>query len=258
MWLYKLHPLLIFSGCFAVLIILAWLGYLLGNRWRSASSVGNSHYLSQVIPSTVLALLSLILAFTFSLAISRFENRRQLAIDEANAIGTTYLRATTLRPPYDRHITALIKSYLEWRIVTYRDFESWEKRQEAYFQTKRLQDEIWSEIERSVEDERTVLESIFITSLNQMFDLENERSIALTKTLPGMIYLTILLISGAGLATLNFVRGQKGEAGQWQVAILAGLIAFTVYCIVDLDTPTSGQIQITQDAFTLLQKSLSE
>lgn len=250
-WVYRADQWVSFWVAFIPLLVFSWVGYRVGARVKNVDREGRS-YLSEYIPATVLGALSLILGFTFSMALTRFEKRRQLTIEEAVAIGTARLRVDTIN---DRAIVGVpdeMKRYLDARIAYYAAADSVETAQ-ADRRTNDSKYRIWDSVVEAGRRKGGVMESVLMSSLTEMFDLAEERNIYLKKTLPPMIYATILFVACLGLAGFNLIRGEKRERGMWQPGILVLSYAFLFSLILDIDRPTAGMIQISQDAMIELR-----
>src|SRR5262249_15797859 len=148
----------------------------------------------------------------------------------------------------------LIEEYLDSRIEYY-EASGEAARARIESSTKGIERRIWDTSIEVTRTDRGAIENTNTLQLDTMFDLTSSRNIALSKTLPWLIYLVILVISSAGLATLNFSRGMRRELGQWQPGILIAMVSFVFCLVLDLDRPTTGLIQITQDAMVELRQS---
>jgi hypothetical protein len=254
-WIYVTRPWVVLVTVFGLLFALSWLGHALGARVRDRTTARSAFYLADYFPSTIMGLLALILGFTFSMTISRFENRRQLVIAEANALGTAHLRAGLLRAFEKPAIQDRLRGYLDSRIRYYRTPYDPDARRELVTRQFTQQAEIWALAIRATRRDRGAIESIFASSLNLAFDVANERDIVLSKTLPPMIYWSLLLISSICVTSFGFIRGQKGERGQWQPSILVFVLSLVIYLILDIERPDVGSIRISQDAMLSLRDS---
>lgn len=203
-----------------------------------------SKRLSPIIPPSIFSLLALILGFTFSMAISRYEDRRKLTVDEANAISTSYLRSRLLRPVNGIDIKKLYQEYLETRIHYYENDLSNIDRQKA----NDISFELWRHFEKVVSRDKTIIESNYGTALNNMIDVANARNFSLRKTLPLAIYMIILSISIVAFGMLNFDRGYQKEKSHWGVGVFTFLFIVLFSLIYDIDHSRRGLIRISQDA----------
>ena len=135
-----------------------------------------------------LGLLAFMLAFTFGMAASRFEDRRQVLLSEANAIGTTYLRAKILAEPMRTEAQNLLREYVDVRVEGAQPG----KFDQAVVRSEELHGRLWKVAEAQAEKERTVLTSLFIQSLNEVIDLHATRLLAVTRSrVPSMIWIVL-------------------------------------------------------------------
>lgn len=223
-----------------VITIVSVISYLVGKRY----ALNESNRISPIIPSSIFGLLALILSFTFSMAISRYEERRKLTVEEANAISTAYLRARLLREVPGIDIGALYRRYLEERIAYYED-DYLKKHKEKSEKTYK---EIWKHYEAVLKTDRGAIESLYSYALNDMIDYGSQRNFALTKTLPLPIYLIIFFIAIVAFSSLNFDRGFNNERPHWGAGIFLFLFLVLFSLIYDIDHSRRGMIQISQDA----------
>ncbi len=248
-WLYHQKIWIDLTLTFAYLFGVTYLGHVLGRWVKGRPNHRAPPQLAEFVPSTVLGMLALILGFTFSMTITRFEGRRQLVMSESDAIETSYLRLDLLEQPYRSELKGLLRQYLDGRIQYYDLLSSGRDAAAAVEgQVADLQNRIWKGAVAATRETRSPIENSVTLSLNTMFDLRSDRNFALTKTLPPMIYWTILFIAGMGLSTFNFARALRGETGQWQSSILVLMVAFIFILILDIERPTEGTIRITQEA----------
>lgn len=193
----------------------------------------------------VFALLGLLLAFTFSSATSRFEQRRDLVVKEANAIGTAYLRLDLLDEAHQRQLRPLFRRYVELRIETYRALgEDTGKFQAGLDETYALQKQIWRLAqEGAARSANPSVMSLTLPPINDMIDLTSTRVAAIRAHLPAVIYsLLVLLAIASGLLV---GRGMVGSRRPWLHMVLFTLaIASTIYVILDVEYPRRGLIRV--------------
>jgi hypothetical protein len=249
--LYSLPNGIVLLMVFAILLFASYFGFRLGALVESRGPEGNPYFLAEVVPSTILGLLTLILGFTFSMTVGRFENRRRLVIEEANAISTTYLRSKLLRSSHGAVIGELLTRYLDERIAYYA-----EDRKDSDPRLEALRSEIWNHVIEATRVDRGAIENGFVTSMNVTFDIGNARNIALRKQLPPMIYWSILFIAAMAMTSFNFARAMRGERGLWQPALLVLMISFVFCLILDIERPREGAVRITQDAMLGVRDSI--
>src|SRR5215217_4318665 len=135
-----------------------------------------------------LALLAFMLTFTFGMAASRFDDRRQVLLAEANAIGTTYLRSKMLAEPMRTDAQNLVREYVDARLEAVQPG----KLQQAIVRSEELQNRLWLVAMAQAEKQPNVITSLFIQSLNEVIDLHATRIMAgLRSRVPGMIWIVL-------------------------------------------------------------------
>jgi hypothetical protein len=197
------------------------------------------------IEGAVFALLGLLVAFTFSGAAARFDTRRQLIVEEANAIGTAWLRLDLLPPGEQTPLRALFRSYLDSRLDAYRSIPDREAVHRALARGAELQGEIWTRAVaacQTPEGHKAIV--VVLPALNAMIDITTTRTMAARMHPPAVIY---ALLIGLGLISALFtgyaVAG--GRRRPWAHAVGFSLaIAITVYVILDLEFPRLGLIRV--------------
>src|SRR4030081_1293214 len=136
-------PLYVFALCFVFLWLSAQIGVWLSRRWRAAGSEMGESF--GVFEGATLTLLGLIIGFSFSMATSRYDQRKNLEEAEANAIGTEHVRADLLPPADAEKVRALLRSYLDQRILFYKARDEQQVRQ-IDARTAQLQTDLWSAV----------------------------------------------------------------------------------------------------------------
>jgi hypothetical protein len=220
--------------------------YLLGNRVRSRS-VNKHPELAKVefgaINGTLLALLGLLLAFTFSMSNSRFDTRRQLVIEEANTIGTVILRADIYPDSMRQLLRTNLKEYVGQRIAFYKEGMNMQKVVSHYLKADSIGKVVWSIAANYAKvDDITTRTSEMIPALGAMIDITTTRRAAGEATIPDLImYFLFILCLGSA-----FLLGyEKPNQIDWIIVIGFGmLLSLTVYVIIDLDRPRSGLIDM--------------
>lgn len=199
------------------------------------------------VEAAVFGLMGLLVAFTFSGAASRFDVRRQLIIDEANAISTAYLRLDLLPPEPRQNLQQRFREYTDARLALYRAVPDSLKVQAALERASTLQQEIWQTAVAAVRDAPSPPIAVqLLLAVNTMADLSTSR-LAVTQIHPpriifgllGVISLVCALFAGYGMAA--------SESRSWvHVVGFATVLAITVYVIVDLEYPRLGLFRVSE------------
>jgi hypothetical protein len=191
---------------------------------------------------SVLGLLAFMLAFTFGMTASRFESRKQLVLDEANAIGTAYLRAGLLPSSQKREIRTLLREYVEVRLHgTVQTIPN------VLAHSDRIHDLMWAQAESLVKsDMDSELRTLFVASLNNVIDLHESRlTIALRYRIPGTIWLSLYLLTILSMLAIGYQVGMAGTSRVLGMPLMALAFSIVIIMIADMDKPGEGKFQIS-------------
>jgi len=226
-------------------------GYRFGRYRRSRTENEKDAPVGSMAGAT-LGLLAFMLAFTFGLAASRFDVRRQVLLDEANAIGTTYLRAGVL-PERRDEIRELLRDYVNVRIEAVKTG----KIAEAVRRSEELQEQMWVHAVAIGEHNPTSLVvGLFIESLNELIDLHAKRIGVASYRIPLPIWGTLFIVAVLSLATMGYHAGLVGTSRS--IAQIGVALAFSVVIllIADLDRPQAGMLRVNQQPMINLHQSM--
>jgi hypothetical protein len=232
------------AGLFLGMLILLETGRRMGARRLAEDPEGARQGLA-VVEGAVFSLLGLLVAFTFSGATGRFEGRRQLIIEEANDIGTAYLRIDLLPVAAQPALRDLFRQYLDSRLRIYRELSDLATAEKALAHSIRLQGEIWKAAVATCRDQASASASmLLLPALNQMIDITTVRTEGMRIHPPliifamlGVLSLTASLLAGYGMA--------GGRLRSWiHILGFAAATAVTVYVIMDIEYPRFGLIRV--------------
>jgi AraC-like DNA-binding protein len=252
--LLDLFPLwTIFPISVAVALISVELGYRLAQS-RQRRSQEEKEAPVGGMAGAALGLLAFMLAFTFGMASSRSEDRRQLMLSEANAIGTTYLRSKMLAEPVRTDAQNLIREYVDVRIEAVQTG----KLQPAIIKSEDLQNRLWAVAVVQAAKEPNVITSLFIQSLNEVIDLHAARLMAAVRSrVPGVIWLVLYLLAVIAMLMMGYHAGLANS--RRSIATIALVIGFSsvLYLIADLDRPGQGMLKVSQQSMIDVRKSMN-
>jgi hypothetical protein len=212
---------------------------------------------SGTIQGAIIGVLALLLAFTLSMAISRYETRRQLVLDEANAIGTTYLRSKMLPAPYPAQAADLLRQYVANRLEFYNAGIDDVRMQAANDQAVQLQGQLWSiATAASAQDNRAVPTGLIVQTLNDTIDLQGKRLAATRNSVPETVILLLLGVAIATAAIIGYNSGLSNRRHLSAALTLIVLITVIIWVLIDLDRPRRGLILISQQSMLDLQQTL--
>jgi hypothetical protein len=207
------------------------------------------------IVSAVLGLLALLMGFTFSLAVDRFDARRHLVIEEANAIGTTYLRVQLLPEPHRSRMSALLVRYTGNRVAL-AEAPPGPRRDALLASNDALITELWAATAAAFDSVKGLdFSSTFVDGVNRVIDLDASRKAARQARVPAAVFgsLFIYMITTAGV--LGYVL--KGVGGRAAAAFLLALFTLSLMLIVDIDRPISGGVIEGQGPMKALLRTMT-
>jgi hypothetical protein len=205
------------------------------------------------IAAATLGLLAFMLAFTFSLAASRFETRRQVALDEANAIGTAFLRTGTLPPPHGEAIRTLLREYVDVRVqaIEHGTVEPTVER------SAQLHADLWRNAQSAAAKDPSAITALFLESLNEVIDLHATRVQAgLRSRIPAVIWAVLYFVAFFAMLAVGYQVGLSNPKRSIAAISLVLTFSAVMLLIADLDRPGEGLLRINQHALTDLAKSI--
>jgi hypothetical protein len=247
------HPLLIFVFSMLVLGTGARLGarFLAGRVKDSEQAVADF----DIVLAASLTLLGLIIGFSFSMALSRYDQRKDYEEAEANAIGTEYVRAGLLADPDTAKVRTLLKDYVGQRILFYTTRNS-EQLQQIDARTTTLRAQLWAMVESAAKAQQTPIMSLVAAGMNDVLNSQGYTQAAWWNRIPpaawglmGMIALICNVLVG--------LRAGRLEKRGALLVILPLIISIAFLLIADIDSPRSGIIHVKPLNLLALSATLS-
>jgi hypothetical protein len=240
---------------FGVLLAATGLGIFLGHRARHLADSLKEPF--GILQGALLGLVGLLLAFGLSLAVSRYEDRRANVVSEANAIGTTYLRAQTLPEPIRSRSLNLLVRYAHTALGVSDNVPGSDGMRQAVASEAQTQQQLWRLAGKALENAPTAsAPRLYVETLNDMIDTETARVAALGNRVPTAVF--VLEIVGAAIA-LGLLAAYLAIAGRGVLAVVlaSGLVAFLLLVTADLDRPTRGLIRVPDTVLADQLESMS-
>jgi hypothetical protein len=227
-------------------------GYRLGQYRRRRSEQETEAPLGAMVGAT-LGLLAFMLAFTFGTAADRFDSRRQILLDEANAIGTAYLRAGML-PEQRQEIRALLRDYVDTRLQAVQS----NRIAEGIRRSEQLQDQLWAKaVILGERNPASIVVGLFVQSLNEVIDIHAKRVTAgVRNRIPGSIWLALLSVAVIALGAVGYHVGLAGTSRSLAQVAVALTFSVVIGLIADLDRPQEGTLTVSQQALVDLRQSM--
>jgi len=257
----RLHSLLddfplwaLFVATLVVALLSYEVGLWVGGRSSPLTDSQQEKVVSRMVGG-ILGLLAFMVAFTFGVAASHFDARRQALLDEVNAIRTAYLRADLLQDPHRSEIRNLLRDYVDVRL----EGKQSGKIEEAITRSEELQDRLWSQAVAARENtSNSSFLGNFIQSLNEVISLHSKRVTAGMKVrIPGVIWFVVYAITMLAAASIGYHAGLTRSR---RVPVAPALIlAFSavILLIADLDRPLRGHFEVDQQAMIDLRNKMN-
>ena len=207
------------------------------------------------VEAAIFGLLGLLLAFTFSGAGSRFEERRHLIAEEANAIGTAYLRLDLLPSDTQPEIRKLFRRYVDTRVESYRDAGNSPATESRLAEATALQREIWVKAVSATQrpEVSTQAAMLLLPSLNDLIDITTTRAVALQNHPPPIIFLLLVGLSLVSSLLVGYVMCVTKVRSWFYVRLISITMSLTFYVILDLEYPRFGLIRVDAADRTLIE-----
>ena len=204
-----------------------------------------------VVLTAMFAILGLIIAFTYSSSVERYEKRKQAVIAEANALGTAYLRANLVAEPGRTELKEALYQYALTRVPNTdqpKNIYSEEERLAAFHRTLQALDQIWPITEGIVvsSPKPGAIEVSLVAAINDVLDMNTLRIAALFDKLPGAVIWMLAVIAAAALSVTGYNAGVTGFISRWRMSIFACVLTGLMVVIVDFDRPGDGLIRVTR------------
>jgi len=254
--MYHLNSIIIAIILFTLILLAYDISFRIGRRKQR---VINQEVKTQTnsIQSGIYGLLALLLAFSFNMALQRFDNRNQAVIMESNAIGTALLRTKLLPKPYDSIAYNQLQQYVNLRLeLNIIDLTNREERVFINQKTDSIQNKIWENtIKITKIDSRPVTTGNFIIALNEVFDAQNRRNAIFQQHIPESILFLLFIVFITGGALMGYSSGLGLRRALIPTIIFTLLIVLVIFIILDLDRPTRGLIKVKMDNLFELRQS---
>lgn len=236
------------SAPLLLLLLLAFAGMsgaaLIGIKLRARlQSHPEDSAIEGYLLSATLALLGLLVGFTFSMALTRYETRRQLVVTEANAIGTTWLRAGLIEGPAGTALRTSLRDYAEKRrqLPQAKDVAAAEAADAA------AQTRVWADMRAALPTLPIPLVGPLMTTTNEMFDAASSRRAEREARIPALVLDVLVLAALITAGIVGYVLGGGSGRKHWLVTgLLFAILSAAITLIFDLDRPWSGLIQVPQ------------
>jgi hypothetical protein len=244
------YPFLILLASLPTFWTSAWIGLSL--RARRQNQTEDSHGDFAFVLGAALTLLGLIIGFTFSMAVSRYDQRKNLEEEEANAIGTEYVRADLLPAADAEKVRVLLKNYLDQRVLYYKARDK-QKLSRVRAEIALLQTEMWSAVATPAVLEPTPVKALAVAGMNDVLNSEGYTQAAWWNRLPIAAWTLLITISIFCNLLIGYVAHRKSA---FLFLILPITLSISLFLIADIDSPRGGVIRVRPQNLERLAESL--
>ncbi|WP_313442159.1 hypothetical protein [Novosphingobium sp.] len=251
-------PIVLLGLILLIIVIgITWAGMRVGikatTKARAADSLDEDDVNGAIVPA-VLGLLALLLGFTFALAIDRFETRRALVLEEANAIGTAYLQAQVLPQPHRERVSALLVRYTDNRVVL-AGAETPEDRRQRLADNDLTVNDIWAATLAGFDSIKGLdMSSAFVSSINVVIDLDTSRKTGRMAHVPEEVFWVLIVYVLVAAAIIGYTV--RSRSSFHLACVMHVLVIMSLMLIIDIDRPAVGGIRESQYPMELLSRSM--
>jgi len=237
-----------------LILLVAEIGFRVGVRLQRRDPSSLKGAMTGAVVGGLLGLLAFLLAFSIGAALNMFNTRRTLVVDEANAIGTSYLRAGFLAEPEAAAARDLLREYVDWRLAGLDPAQL----EEAIRRSEEIHSQLWSIVEgQARENPDSEMLSLFVEAVNEVIDIHSLRLAASSLRLPPLMLFIFYGTAVLSFFLLGVVSSADGRRNPIALLLFALALAAVLILLVDLDRVQEGLLQVGQKALFDLQRQLS-
>ncbi|MBO9699355.1 MAG: hypothetical protein J7604_04045 [Sporocytophaga sp.] len=244
-----------------VVLILMFAGFEAGFRMGIKSLAVNDEKRRNVVTNFqvgLISLLGLMIAFTFAMAVARFDDGRTLMAEETDALETAYFRCDLLPDSTRMKLHNVLREYIDIRLLFYQPRLDESKVLNVNRQTRKIQNRLWSyapEITKGLPD---YLAAGVLESLNHLINVSNKRYIAMENHVPELIFFLLFLISVLTNVAVGYSCGIAADRHIFFTIIFSFCVCTILLVIMDLDRPRRGLIRVSQESLIELKKDVEK
>ena len=244
------YPLVVFALSFVVLVLAAATGDTLRN-WVSLKEEDREQF--GVILGATLTLLALLIGFSFSMATSRYDQRKNYEEAEANAIGTEYVRADLLPAAEAAKVRELLKKYTDQRVLFYTTRNP-SRVAKINADTAKLQDELWATVRPGTVVQPTPVVALAVSAMNDVLNAQGYTQAAWWNRIPIEAWVLMATIAICS----NLLIGYGAKRRDWRILLIVPIVvSIAFFLISDIDSPNGGAIRVVPQNLLNLSQSVS-
>ncbi|MGH8173666.1 MAG: hypothetical protein ACREPX_10995 [Rhodanobacteraceae bacterium] len=240
-------------GTLALVLIALEIGFRIGRWRRTHSGAEHDTTLGGVVGAT-LGLVAFLLAFTFGMAAERFEDRRQVLLEEVNALDAAYLRADLIGEPFRSEAHGVLRQYVALRLEEARRDDLGGDIQGP----ETLQDDLWDQVVAMHNaGPSSATKALFVQAINTVIDVQNQRTDMARHPIPPTIWIALYLITMVAMAKVGYQSGVSGPRRSAAMPTLSLTFTLVFVLIADLDRPLRGLLRVSQQSMIDLQEKMA-
>jgi hypothetical protein len=245
-------PLLVFALSLVALWLSAQIGAFAREKLRLVEEAEQPD--SEIVLAATLTLLGLIIGFGFSMVVSRYDQRKNYEAEEANAIGTEYVRADLLPAAEAVRVREALKNYLEQRVLFYESHDAHQLGRVA-LKTSQLQTDLWSIVQTTAAKQPTATVALAVSGMNEVLNSQGYTQAAWWNRLPIAAWFLVAAIA----IFCNLLVGYTSHQGTKGLLLVLPLaISVSFFLIADIDSPRHGLIRVVPQNLISLSQSLRD
>jgi hypothetical protein len=246
------HPLLLFALSFAMLWLSARFGASVLRRWIELDRETRKDFATILV--TTLTLNGLIIGFTFSMSVGRYEQRKNYEEAEANAIGTEFVRADLLTAADGAKVRALLLAYVDQRLAFYAA-DSDEEIRQIQTRTAQLQTQLWTAVLGTATAQPTSIGGLVIAGMNDVLNSQGYTQGSWWNRIPASAWILMAAIAVISHMLIGY-GAQNTKSESILMMVLPLVVAISFLLIADIDSPRSGIIRVLPHDLTALSESI--
>ncbi len=253
-------PLLVVASLFVTVLYLALeFGFRFGLWQRQMTDSAENNARRDVTLSSMLALLGLMLAFTYAFTLSRSDARKHAITDEVNAIGTAFIQADLLPEPARTDVRARLLDFAQTRIIKREFVKDKDAREATLDRTLEAQSQIWPAFKRTLEGNTPgPYEVSMMHAINEVFDAQTKRLAVAFDRMPKAVFLLLLAIAAFSLAVAGHNAGLAGRINRWRMSGFVLILVALILLILDFDQPYRGLIKLDNSSIIALIEEMEK
>jgi len=243
-------PLVVFALSLVALWFSARIGAFARKKLRPVEEAGRPD--SEVVLAATLTLLGLIIGFGFSMVVSRYDQRKNYEAEEANAIGTEYVRADLLPAAEAARVREALKNYLDQRVLFYQSRDPHQLERVAFY-TSQLQADLWSIVQTTAAKQATATVALAVSGMNEVLNSQGYTQAAWWNRLPLAAWLLVVAIAIFCNLLVGYTSHRRTKG---LLLVLPLAISISFFLIADIDSPRHGLIRVVPQNLISLSRSL--